>query len=359
MVPSDLRTTLNSSVKKLCDAFEGIDHVLWHGSLARGMEVTCVSDVDLCLSLLPSPLDRMVQVQKAVSVYQELNTLFIQILNNDQPTALSCLLITKGEIDWNIVKGCKKDDFFTDETLKVLVKGNEAFFVPADALVYRRQAMREIQASSVFTNWIWNTQSTRKLYVCGVPFLSIGKSSYANCEEYFKGFCRHIDETFNGTNEQNNGYQYLRTLILEESKDDNDLARKYVSEVLTLDLKTLPQPDVLMLMWEYVLDAALKKLDALIPPIDEIFKDYNESVQRGWLEQWGYARDPKGAYLDKNGRPLLGEDKKPIRDWSQHQSRIVQEGLNTGSVEYADLFARNPDMFAPSDCDELAESASG
>jgi hypothetical protein len=114
-----------------------------------------------------------------------------------------------------------------------------------------------------------------------------------------------------------------------------------------------------MLMWEYVLDAAIQKLDALIPPIDEIFKDYNERVQRGWLEHWGYALDPKGAYLDKNGRPLQGEDKNPISDWTQHQTRIVQEGLNTGSVEYADLFARNPNMFGPSDFDELSESAAG
>ena len=114
-----------------------------------------------------------------------------------------------------------------------------------------------------------------------------------------------------------------------------------------------------MLMWEYVLDAALNKLDELILPIDKIFNKYKAKVQRDWLMQWGYARDPKGVYLNKYGEPLLDEVNNPINDWSQHQSRIVQEGLNTGSVEYADLFDRNPNIFGPGAFDDLSESAAG
>jgi hypothetical protein len=103
----------------------------------------------------------------------------------------------------------------------------------------------------------------------------------------------------------------------------------------------------------------LEKLNELIPPIDEIFKDYNAKVQQVWLGQWGYARDPHGAYLGKDGQPLKGEDNSPITGWEKHQERIVKEGLNTGSVEYANMFASNPNQFGPTDLDETTESSGG
>jgi predicted nucleotidyltransferase len=356
---SDFRSALNSTVCKIAKQLSCSDHVLWHGSLARGLEATSVSDVDLCLSLPPKPSERMYQLMDAKNKYQKLTNDVSRILCNNQQIPLSCLLITKQEVDWNIVKGCENDDFFSDGTQKVVVKGESGFFMPSDDTVYRRQAMRENQASRSFREWICNTQLTRKNFISGMDFRKIGTTTYGNDEEYFKGFCRRIDQTFNGTNDQNNGYQYLRNLILNASIDRGDEARNFITKTPTLDLEELPGPEMLMLMWEYVLDAALNKLDELIPPIDKIFKDYNAKVQRDWLKQWGYARDPEGIYLNKNGEALLDGDNSPISDWNLHQNRIVQEGLNAGSVEYANLFADNPNKLGPSDFDEFSESDAG
>ncbi len=356
---SDFRSALNSTVCKIAEQLSCFDHILWHGSLARGLEATSVSDVDLCLSLPPKPSERISQLIGAKNIYQKLTNEVSRVLCNNQQTPLSCLLITKREVNWNIVKGCEDDDFFSDGKHKVVVKGELRFFMPSDDTVNRRQAMRENQASRYFREWICDTQLARKDFISDMVSRKIGTTSFDNDKEYFKGFCRRIDQTFNGTNDQNNGYQYLRNLILAASKDCGDQAQKFLTKIPTLDLDNIPESEVLMLMWEYVLDAALTKLDELIPPIDEIFKDYNAKVQQDWLKQWGYARDLNGAYLDRNGEPLLDENNKTISDWSLHQNRIVQEGLNSGSVEYADLFGKNPNMFGPGDFDDRSESQAG
>jgi len=334
-----------------------VTQVAIHGSLVQGKQLSEVSDGDLLLLLNEDAESRLAILNQIKDYVDATAPKAKKLLQTTNLKPVSPTIVTETEFKWGVVKTKYGNNFFDTCTYNSLKPEGSPFWSKENLWRYRHEAWRASNNELVVTivECVKNVQKARAKYCIGIE---LAKNSdfdlKAICRAWFMVFGENADSGNDG--DIHKGFSLiLRKIPFSYSlrSDNGALSGSVVYS------QCKPTNEDIMVFWEYTLDELLTKLDELIPPIDEIFKDYNERVQRGWLEHWGYALDPKGAYLDKNGRPLQGEDKNPISDWTQHQTRIVQEGLNTGSVEYADLFARNPNMFGPSDFDELSESAAG
>jgi hypothetical protein len=95
--------------------------------------------------------------------------------------------------------------------------------------------------------------------------------------------------------------------------------------------------------------------------IDEVLRriafgdrDWSSVVRNQWLSMWGYARNENGAYVGSDGKtPLKDNRGRPIVVFNEETERFVRDqGLNTGSIEYASLYDAAPDRFGASETDE-------
>ena len=354
----------NQAVKQIRETFDCVEHILWHGSVVQGKQIRNGTDIDIVFSLDDSygakrpsvqhtngPTRRLKRLEEIKSKLTNFSHEALERLGQNTDTPLSCLIITKEEVDWDIVKNCQRHDFFSMESVRALVKGNLEFFSPRADFACRREVLRSQKG-----DWEEVASGIQKVQLARKSFCSGGFDNEQAKNHDFKELNRSVAKAFEKEQDLNVGFAYLR----KNGRFSGDCpAKRFIDKNFPMPDRFDNDPSVLMLLWEYTLDMLLERLNELIPPIDEIFKDYNQKVQQGWLEQWSYARDPKGGYLGKDGQPLKGDDNSPITDWEKHQARIVKEGLNTGSVEYANLFSQNPNQFGPTHLDETTESSGG
>jgi len=354
----------NQAVNEICEKFDCVEHILWHGSIVQGKQIRNGTDIDIVLSLDESygektsgefhangPKRRHEKLLKIQEKLASFSHEALDLLGATTTTPLSCLIISKEEVDWDIVKNCQRHDFFSMKSVRALAKGKWEFFSPRADYACRREVLRSQRG-----DWEEVASGIQKVQLARKSFCSRGFDNEKTKNESFKELNRSVAKAFEKEQDLSVGFAYLRN----NGRFSSDCpAKKFFDESLSMPDRFDNDPSVLMLLWEYTLDMLLEKLNELIPPIDVIFKDYNKKVQQGWLDQWGYARDPSGAYLGQDGQPLKGDDNSPITDWEKHQERIKKEGLNTGSVEYANLFAQNPNQFGPTHLDDTTESSGG
>lgn len=340
--------TLKKSLGKLTEVSE----VAIHGSLVQGTQLTSVSDGDLLLLLDANTESRIRVLNEIKDFVKHTAPRVANLLNTVNPKPVSPTILTELEFKWGIVKTKKDDNFFDTCTYNSLKPVGSNFWAKENLWRYRHEGWRAAPGLvKKIVDYVKDVQKARAEYCTD--------SELQNMESFdLKAICRAWYMVFGENADPGNDGDFHKgfSLILKNIPMGSSLRLSggalYNTAVL---IECNPVNEQIMLMWEYFLDAALKKLDELIPPIDEIFKDYNERVQQGWLEQWGYARDANGLYLDKSGNQLV-EDGTPIKDWKQHHKRIVQEGLNTGSVEYAKLFAEAPNKFGPCEIEHPREN---
>jgi hypothetical protein len=354
----------NQAVKEICEKFDCVEHILWHGSIVQGKQIRNGTDIDIVFSLDESygektsgefhangpirRLEKLIKIKKKLATFSHEA---LDLLGKTTTTPLSCLIISKEEVDWGIVKNCDLHDFFSIKSVRVPGKGTGEFFSPRADYACRREVLRSQRG-----DWEEVASGIQKVQLARKSFCSGEFDDVQTKNKFFKDLNRSVANAFENEQNQNVGFAYLQ----KEGRFSSDCpANQFLKDNLVMPTTFNNDPSVLMLLWEYTLDMLLEKLNELIPPIDEIFKDYNAKVQQGWLGQWGYARDPKGGYLGKDGQPLKGDDNCPITNWEKHHKHIVKEGLNTGSVEYANMFASNPNQFGPTDLDETTESSGG
>ncbi|MBU6172200.1 MAG: hypothetical protein KGQ60_00255 [Planctomycetes bacterium] len=357
---SRLSQLANQAVKEICEKFDCVEHILWHGSIVQGKQIRNGTDIDIVLSLDESygektsgefhangpirRLEKLIKIKKKLAAFSHEA---LDLLGETTTTPLSCLIISKEEVDWDIVKNCDRHDFFSMKSVRALGKGTGDFFSPRVDYACRREVLRSQKG-----DWEEVASGIQKVQLARKSFCSGGFDSVQTKNECFKELNRSVAKAFEKEQDLNVGFAHLR----KKGRFYSDCpAKRFFDENLSLPVRFDYDPSVLMLLWEYTLDMLLEKLNELIPPFDVIFEDYNKKVQQGWLDQWGYARDRKGIFLNKSGEPLLDND-IPITDWSQHHDRIVRDGLNTGSVEFANLFSDKPENFESSDFEEQSDS---
>jgi len=344
---------LRDETKLLID----VTQVAIHGSLVQGKQLSDVSDGDMLLLLNKDAESRLAVLNQIKSYVDATAPSVKNLLKTANSKPVSPTIVTETEFKWGVVKTKYGDNFFDTCTYNSLKPQGSNYWSKEHLWRYRHEAWRSSNSQLVGTiaKCVKNVQEARAEYCIGENL---------NEKEKFnlKAICRSWFFVFGGNAESGNDGDCYKgfSLILQQIPSHSSLRSNggALSECSVYS-ECVPTNEDIMVFWEYTLDEMLTKLDELIPPIDKIFKDYNARVQRDWLKQWGYARDPEGVYLNKNGEALLDGDNSPISDWNLHQNRIVQEGLNAGSVEYANLFADNPNKLGPSDFDEFSESDAG
>jgi hypothetical protein len=347
----------NNAVRKLCNDLNAIENIMWHGSIVQGKQARNGTDVDIVLSLdNPSsassnhssgngvPKTRLDSLNFIATKLQNFSHQALTELGLKTDIPLSCLILTKAEVDWDIVKDCSQFDFFSKPVVRAIAKGSEKFFQPCSEYRCRREVLNSRNGPWIpFAKAIQGVQLTRKQF-CNGEF-----NNHTELEKSFKNLLRCIAQAFRSSEDLNVGYQELRRITGAATSKSSIPS---LNDNFTLPLDAPFTPDQLMLMWEYLLDAALEKLDELIPPIDKILRDYQASIQKQWLSQWGYATNKNGEFVTaiSNGVDVIKDPSSdaPVRVLNSNNEAIIQEnGLNTGSIQYADLFDKYPDSFGP------------
>lgn len=353
----DITKKVVEKLKSNLNSLPNVPQVAIHGSLVQGKQLSEVSDGDLLVLLNGYTELRVKRLSEIKEYISQTVPEVKKLLGSGNQKPVSPTILTESEFRWGIVKTKYGDNFFDTCTYSSLKPVVSDFWSAENLLRYRHEAWRASSSNIISTiiTGVKVVQKARAEYCVGTAL---------EADEAFdlKAICR-LWYTVLGKNadEGNDGDVFKGfNLLLKGIPSDSSLRsphRALAGAVVIANCN--PDNQDLMLLWEYTLDMLLEKLNELIPPIDELFKDYNKKVQQGWLDQWGYARDPNGAYLGKDGHPLRGDNNNAITDWEKQHERIVKEGLNTGSVEYADLFAQNPNQFGPTHLDEPTKSSGG
>lgn len=70
---------------------------------------------------------------------------------------------------------------------------------------------------------------------------------------------------------------------------------------------------------------------------------HNTSVIDDWYSKWDYAKNTDGVYIDINGNEITDSTGKKLLNYHQDKNLLVKNGINTGSLAYAEIFNGNAD----------------
>lgn len=113
----------------------------------------------------------------------------------------------------------------------------------------------------------------------------------------------------------------------------------------------------LLIEWLQSVIASVPLTDLVVNPIpfEEVLKkivfgdsDWTRPVEDQWFSNWAYARNPAGEHVSAESqgkRPLMIAG-SPVKVLDSNTEGVVRaQGINTGSILYAELFEKYPQRF--------------